>query len=202
MNMEEFNKVKDLTYVQYCDYLQGKYGIGICDYMTSAYSPKPKCKRTKEGLFVHHKDEDKMIMLSKKEYAEKFPFEWQTKEHLVYCDFLEHLLLHVLICKYPSKNKVPGYDVGIGGVVTLIVPELNDVYSGWITNQDWRKCTHDKVINDKAVYLAILKMFIDFVKDTRGIVKPVLHSSLNANLGLWDISKNTKLYKEIDALWN
>lgn len=28
MHMDEYLKVKDMTYLQYCDYLQSKYGIG------------------------------------------------------------------------------------------------------------------------------------------------------------------------------
>lgn len=88
MDMNEYRKVKDLTYLEYCDYLQNKYGIGLADYMTKSYNVNPKCKRTKEGLFAHHKREDKMIMLSDKEIAKRCPFEWQQKENIVYCDYL------------------------------------------------------------------------------------------------------------------
>ena len=31
MNLEEKKKVKDLTYLEYCDYLQQKYGIGLSE---------------------------------------------------------------------------------------------------------------------------------------------------------------------------
>lgn len=58
MNMIEYLKVKDYTYSEYCDYLQSKYGIGLADYMTKSFNPNPKCKRTKEGLIAHHKEED------------------------------------------------------------------------------------------------------------------------------------------------
>jgi len=34
------------------------------------------------------------------------PYECQKKENIVYCDLLEHLLLHVLICYYPHPEKV------------------------------------------------------------------------------------------------
>ena len=98
MNLEEYNKVKDFTYLEYCDYLQTKYGIGICDYMTKAYNKKPKISRSKEGLFVHHKFEDHAILLSNKRFAMSNPFEWQLAENMVYCDYLEHLLLH--LCHY------------------------------------------------------------------------------------------------------
>ena len=157
MKMDEYIKVKDMTYIEYCDYLQNKYGIGLDDYMTKSYNVKHKCKRTKEGLVVHHKKEDTMVMLSNKLIAQNYPFEWQQKENLVYCDYLEHLLLHVLICKYPSSEKVDIAKVGVGGVVNFLVPELNDLYCGWITQQEWRKNCHNKIIHDKDVYMKILK---------------------------------------------
>lgn len=201
MDMKEFIKVKEMTYLEYCDYLQVKYGIGLADYMTRSFNKNSKCTRTSEGLIAHHKAEDKMIMLSTKAFAEMCPYEWQLKENIVYCDYLEHLLLHVLICKYPSPDKLPIADVGIGGVVNFIVPELNDLYSGWGTKQQWRINCHKRVENDKDVYLAILKMFIDHVKRERNINEDVLHTSFNEEFGGWSRNDNRKLYAEIDKLW-
>lgn len=200
MDMNEFEKVKDMTYLEYCDYLQTKYGIGLADYMTKNFNKNQKCTRTKEGLVIHHKDEDKMIMLSTKEIAQLCPFEWQTKEHIIYCDMLEHLFLHVLICKYPSPDKAPEVEVGIGGIVNFIAPELNDLYSGWVTKQEWRKNLHDKVREDKAVYLAIIKIFSDWAKKN-GYKKKILHTSLNEDFGLWSKKQNKVLFKELDRQW-
>ena len=42
MNINEYQKVKNFTYLEYCDYLQEKYGIGIADYMTKSYNPNLK----------------------------------------------------------------------------------------------------------------------------------------------------------------
>ena len=36
MNLEEYKKVQNYDYVEYCDYLQNKYGAGLCDYMTKS----------------------------------------------------------------------------------------------------------------------------------------------------------------------
>lgn len=201
MDMKEFVKVKEMTYLEYCDYLQTKYGIGLADYMTRSFNKNSKCTRTSEGLIAHHKAEDKMIMLSTKAFAEMCPYEWQLKENIVYCDYLEHLLLHVLICKYPSPDKLPIADVGIGGVVNFIVPELNDLYSGWVTKQKWRLNCHKRVEKDKDVYLAILKLFIEHVKRERNINENVLHTSFNEEFGGWSRNNNRKLYAEIDNLW-
>lgn len=202
MDIVEYQKVKNMTYLEYCDYLQQKYGIGLADYMTKSYRKNKKCTRTNEGLIAHHKAEDKMIMLSTVEYAKACPFEWQKKENIIYCDYLEHLLLHVLICKYPSPDKIPMAVVGFGGVVNFFVPELNDIYSGFITKQAWRKNCHDKVINDKNVYFAILKDFVEFYKiGNKPLPINFLLSSYNEDYGLWDKSKNEQIFNEIKNLY-
>lgn len=201
MDINEYLKVKDMTYLEYCDYLQDKYGIGRYDYMTKSWNKNHKCTRTNEGLIAHHKAEDKMIMLSTKEIAQKFPFEWQQKENIIYCDYLEHLLLHVLICIYPNPNKVPIADVGIGGVINFIVPELNDLYSGWKTNQVWRQNCHNLVKNDKDVYLVIMQKFIKYEKKhNRNFEISMLYKSMNDNYGNWKKSNDKLIFKEISAL--
>ena len=197
MDLNEYNKVKNLTYLDYCDYLQNKYGIGLSDYMTKSFNKNSRCTRTKEGLLAHHKMEDRMIMLSTKEIARLCPFEWQEKKNIVYCDYLEHLLLHVLICIYPSCEKVDLANVGIGGVINFIVPELNDYYSGWQTNQQWRKVCHDKIKGDKEVYIQILCKFLSFERNNPNFNYKMLYSSFNENYGIWDKKKNKLLFDEI-----
>ena len=44
-------------------------------------------------------------MLFEKEHAMKNPYEWQLAKNIVYCDYLEHLFLHILICEYPAKDR-------------------------------------------------------------------------------------------------
>ncbi|MCH5161913.1 MAG: hypothetical protein J1G38_00295 [Clostridiales bacterium] len=187
MNIEEYEKVKELTYLEYCDYLQQKYGIGLCDYMTQSWSANPKCSRTKDGLFAHHKYEDHAIRLSDKEYAMKNPFEWQLAENIVYCDYLEHLLLHILICENPAVDKNENEVVGIGGILQYLIPELNDLYSvaeakkrleemrnklsedeatewadqisSWEPRAKWKRNCQQLVANDKEVFFVLLKRF-------------------------------------------
>lgn len=201
MKMAEFEKVKEMSYEDYCCYLQTKYGIGRADYMTRSFIRNQKVSRTSEGLITHHKAEDKMILLSTKKVAEKCPYEWQQKENIVYCDYLEHLLLHVFICKYPSQDRIPIADVGIDGVIIYIVPELNDLYSGWVSNQSWRVKCHNRVIEDKEVYLKILKIFVNYLQEEKELDKDALHTSFNEPFGLWCKAKNSKIFAEIDQLW-
>ena len=88
MDIKEYESVKDCTYLEYCDYLQKKYGCGLCDYMRQNWTKNSKVTRTKEGLYVHHKFEDHAIMLGNPEYAKKNPYEWQKKKTLSIATFL------------------------------------------------------------------------------------------------------------------
>ena len=200
MNLTEYENVKNLTYLQYCDYLQKKYGIGTSNYMTKSWNKNQKVTRTKDGLLAHHKYEDHAIMLSTKEFAMQNPFEWQLAKNIVYCDYLEHLFLHILICEYPAEGHNAQEAVGIGGVINFIVPELNDFYSGWQSNQAWRKTCLDAIKNDKIVYLELLKRFIAFYKDNPAFSLNLLFTSFNEPFGLWSRQKNQKLYDEIKNL--
>lgn len=200
MDVSEYNKIKSFTYLEYCDYLQKKYGIGLCDFMTKSYNKNHKVTRTKEGLFAHHKFEDHAILLADKEHAMCNPFEWQLAKNIVYCDFLEHLFLHILICENPSKDRNVREAVGIGGIINFIVPELNDFYSGWETKEAWRKCCHDKVRNNKDVYLILLKRFKDNCKDYPLYKDNCLYTSFNEVFGLWSKKQNKELFDEIKKL--
>ena len=200
MKFEEYEKIKDFTYLEYCDYLQNKYGIGIADFMTKSWNINAKAKRTKDGLLAHHKFEDHAIMLSEKEHAMKNPYEWQLAKNIVYCDYLEHLFLHILICEYPAKDRNKKEAVGIGGVINFLVPELNDLYSGWETKQQWRKNCHELVVNDKAVYLALLKRFKQNCSDYPFYTEKCLLTSYNERFGGWSMENNKRLFEEINNL--
>jgi len=199
MNLSEYNHVKNYNYLEYCAYLQEKYGIGLCDYMRPSWTKNPKISRTKDGLYAHHKYENCAIMLSHPEYAKKNPYEWQKKENIVYCNLLEHLLLHILICENPSEDKNENEIVGLGGVVNYIVPELNDVYSGWVSKQVWQNNCHKVIINEKVVYMALLKRFKELYGNNPFVVKN-LYCSWNEQFGTWPSENNYELYEEIEQL--
>ena len=65
MKLAEYEQVKNYTYLEYCDYLQKKYGKSAYNYMTPAWNKNPKVTRTKEGLIAHHKYEDHATSLEK-----------------------------------------------------------------------------------------------------------------------------------------
>lgn len=58
---------------------------------------------------------------------------------MVYCNILEHLLLHIKIAEEPrnanaNENELPG----IGGAINLICREINDFYDGKVPTQEWK----------------------------------------------------------------
>lgn len=137
-----------------------KYGAAKHDYFTDRECTlKNKLvSRTAEGLFCHHIDEDKAIMLSNDEYAARNPFEYQKKNRLVYCNLLEHLLLHVKIAEEPrnpdaNENELPG----IGGAIYYLCKQLNDIYAGKEPAEEWRKTVAAKVQDNFDDYIRILR---------------------------------------------
>lgn len=196
MNIEEYELVKAMSYYEYCDYLQKKYGIPKHNYFRPSFTTKDsKISRTKEGLVVHHKYEDHTPRLSKKEIAVQYPYEWQIAENLVYCDYLEHLFLHILICENPNPNATE--TVGMGGIIVFIVPEMNDVYSGWKTKEQWRATCHKSIINDKDVYLILIKRFMEKHKDCP---LKLLLTSFNEQFGIWTKRNNKEIFEAIKSL--
>lgn len=200
MDIQEFEKVQAMNYLEYCNYLQQKYGIGLCDYFTANWSKKAKVTRTKEGLIAHHKFEDHAVMLSTPEYAKKNPFEWQKAHNIVYCNYLEHLFLHILICENPAKEKNEFEIVGFGGVMNFIMPELNDFYSGWITAQEWRRNCLNVIADCKDTYLALVKRFKEKLIEHNINFEPILFTSYNEKYGIWSKDKNKEIFDEIQAL--
>ena len=201
MNYAEYKSVCNLSYIQYCDYLQKKYGIGLSDYMTMGFNKNPKCSRTKDGLIAHHKMENQANNLSNPADAMKYPFEWQKAHNIVYANMLEHLLLHVLIFRDNIKSgKISG--VGLPGIIVYLLPELNDLYSGKKATQQWRANCYSLVVNDKDVYLAILKQFIGLVKPSIHLPLGELLTSYNEEYGTWSSLQNYLIYQEIKNIYN
>ena len=159
-----------MSYDDLVTYFLKKYGVAKHDYYkdTSCTEKNKLVSRTSEGLVCHHIDEDKAALLSTKEHAAKEPFEYQKAKRLVYCNLLEHLILHI---KIAEEGKY-GYFHGICGAVGYISKNLNDIYNGKESGDEWRKNVADKVKNDFDDYIEVLSYF-------------------------WNVIKNNKNYKEV-----
>jgi len=164
--MDEYEIEYDLadTYRSLVNSLLKKYGPAPCSYFTDKDCKKvdPRISRSSEGLQCHHIDEDKAIMLSDPEYAIKNPFKYQEANRLVYCNILEHLILHLKIIDEPRKKSAnPGEAVGIGGAINYLIPMINDYYNGYEFKRDYQKKLVEILDDNFDNYISILLKFLD-----------------------------------------
>ena len=154
-----YESLLNTSYTDTVKYFLKKYGVAKHNYFkdTNCTTKNPQVTRTSEGLYCHHIDEDKAIMLSNDKFAAANPFDYQKANRLVYCNLLEHLLLHVKIAENPNtqanENELPG----IGGAINFICKDLNDIYAGKEFTDDWRKTVAEKVKDNFDDYIAILR---------------------------------------------
>ncbi|AGM26074.1 hypothetical protein SSYRP_v1c04820 [Spiroplasma syrphidicola EA-1] len=196
--MSYIEELLSMTYDECVDSLLKKYGSVPKDYFLDADCIKktPGITRGKEGLYIHHIDEDKAILLSTPDHARLNSFDYQKADRLVYCNLLEHLVLHIKIVEYPNVEQNYGQICGIGGITNFIVPELNDIYSGIVYKQEWKKKVIEVVLPYKADYLKCIKKIVDM-----NIHVPLLSSFIfNEKAGIWSKDKNEELFRELKKI--
>jgi len=163
-NKEYYEKIANYSYKQLVDSLLKKYGPSEHDYFLTeeCKNKNKKVSRSAEGLVCHHIDEDKAIMLSTSEFASKCPFEYQKANRLVYCNYLEHLLLHIKIAEESNTDK--DYMLyGIGGAV-IITKHLNTFYTGTISSEEYLNIASKLVIEDYDSYILYLNVLWQLIK--------------------------------------
>lgn len=156
-----------MTYNELVDYLLGKYGPAEYDYFRTeeCKTKNPKVSRTSEGLYCHHIDEDKAIMLCNDKFAINNPYEYQKADRLVYCNALEHLILHIKIVEEPRNKDANKMELqGIGGAINFLCPQINDYYNGYEFKQQWLKNIFGVIENNFNDYIDILKYFLAVVE--------------------------------------
>lgn len=151
-----------MTYDDYVEYLLSKYGPATADYFrTKECKTKGKVSRTAEGLFCHHIDENKFILLSHPEFARLAPFDFQKKERLCYCNYFEHLLLHIKIAK--EYGSVLDVKLGVGGII-LITKDINDIYMYGMPSTDWQRNCAEQINSRYGDYVEIIKYLVKQIK--------------------------------------
>ena len=166
MKKKEIEEQMKMTYIELANYLLEKYGKVPYNYFCneSCKTKKHKNSRINEGLFIHHIDEDKAILLSNPRHALRNPYSYQLAERLVYCNYIEHFLLHIKISEEPKHPNANEFELpGIGGAIGYIIPELNDFYMGVKTEQKWRNIAYDIVKENYKEYILLLKYFYNLI---------------------------------------
>lgn len=156
MTINEYQNVKDFSYEGYCGYLNKKYGAVPRKYGSS------KNKRPDDGLFIHHVREDEVASLSNRKIALANDPAYQEPENLVYCNYLEHLLLHIMIGEETAGTK----NLGLNGPFVFIVPALKNYFErGW-KNEKINAGYYSAIEGNKEVYDILLKRYNKIVCDT------------------------------------
>lgn len=187
MTLSEYELIKNLTYRDYCKYLQDKYGIPEEPYFNKEWKYNNRIKRSTEGLFIHHILEDEIVNLSNPIVAEESGEKYQIPEVLCYADYLEHFYLHLLIAKNTSFFS----GLGLGGCRSYMKPDLESFYKD-------SEVFHNNLIYGKATYN---KEYYEKIKDDEDVFT-ILNS-------LYDeifkgrnktLEHNAILYREVENL--
>ena len=159
-----------MSYEDLVTYLLDKYGGAIGDYFRTpeCNSKNKKIVRTSEGLYCHHIDEDKGGNLSDSQGAKVQPFEWQKKERLVYCNLLEHLILHVKIAVLRQRHKFKSpADIeqffSTGGIF-MVCREINDMFSMNGTTVPYKQRCYKEFSDNYSEYIGILKTILLYIQ--------------------------------------
>jgi superfamily II DNA or RNA helicase len=153
MNKAEFDTVKNFTYDEYCNYLKTKYGK-----VPAKYGSK---KNKKPGLFIHHIGEDTIPSLSNPTVRKENDVKYQMPDMLCYCDYLEHLLLHIMIGRVAD----PAKHLGLNGPCMFIIPALKNFYTEGLRHPKWGTEYYDKIIDNKDVFELLVAEYNQLVKD-------------------------------------
>lgn len=173
MDHNEILTEMEMNYKTLVGYLKEKYGEAKYDYFINATckTKNKRITRTKEGLFCHHIDEDKGYNLCNSDCAIEQPYEYQKAERLVYCNYLEHLLLHIQIGKdkYWEENEkliwpkdffkfiVPG--------IPFICSEVNELLEKNGRLEEWRNRCFKEIEDNFDDYIYILQSFVKYMID-------------------------------------
>ena len=158
---EEIEKESLMKYDELCQYLRKKYGIVKGSYFVNSAckTVNHSIKRTNEGLFIHHIGEKESIELSNTKYALNAPFELQEGKNLVYCNYFEHMFLHIRIVREFLKLKTvekTKMAVGIGGLVNFICPEIIDYINGYDYKREYMKIALSIIDGNEDLFLKYL----------------------------------------------
>lgn len=166
-NYKEYGDLLSKNYDEAVEFLLQKYGSAQYDFFSEkSYQrfidgeikniTKGKYSRTDEGLYCHHIDEKKYLNISNQSFVKEYivSFEFQKKDRLVYCDLIEHNILHVLIIQETSQEfGAPGYEAFLKPMI--VEWYLDEI----IPRPEWMKnCYHKSFLNPEETVNILKKM--------------------------------------------
>ena len=155
MDLREYQKIKNYSYKEACEYFLNKYGKCKAIYGSKINN------RSDEGLFIHHIGENEIASLSNPEVRKANDPKYQEPEMLVYCNYLEHAFIHVLI----GEETAGGRNLGLHGDNLYIIPALRKFFEEGLPNPRINAAYFDVIKNDKDVYDLIFARYNKTVED-------------------------------------
>ena len=162
---QELDKQLNMSYEDQLKYLKEKYGYAKENYFLDVNCTRKSNKngRGKEGLFLHHDkeyDPDNSLVnnLCLPEMARQFDYDYQKVENLTYCNYLEHLMLHIKINLL--RHEQLGSFIS-DGVINFMVPQLNDWYSYTTKLLPWQEIAFKLIEYDYDDYCEMLKYWLN-----------------------------------------
>lgn len=209
MTREEVNHIiYDLTYIDYINQLKNKYGLVPKDYFyTNKKGELVKTggiTRGKDGLYIHHIYEcfflglSNPIMYKLQCISEDAKIkDAQKAENLVYCNLLEHLILHIKIAlEYHRGAEQVGIDFVTGDLNRLYeLGDQNLIEKTYSASQHlWKQTVYDIIKNDYDIYVMLGKIIINTIGISKDLVCNVTfyntcYQKLYSDLGEVDKSK-------------
>lgn len=156
-DLKYYTSILSMNYHDAVSFLLKKYGPSADNYFKEkSYQrflngeiksiTKGNVSRTNDGLYCHHIEENHYLNLAQLDFLkqQRPPFFVQEKEQLVYCDLIEHLLLHTLITKETDG------EFGFPGLQVFLVPKAVEWFiDKKIPTRKWEKNCYQKAYLEK-----------------------------------------------------
>ena len=185
MSSEDLKNQMAMDYDEQIEYLLKKYGPAKYDYFVSEdnLTKNRSISRTAEGLECHHIDENIIPTLSDPDIASIYSYDYQRKERLVYCNLLEHLLLHIKIGqdRYYENHKTMEVNRSINELIThgvnMLSMQINRLYEEDGSKLRWEQNCYEAIKDNYDDYIEMLKSFqyyiVEHVTGLSDLEKPV-----------------------------
>lgn len=157
IQIEDIEKLLNTSYFELVQMLLEKYG-NVTDnyYSEKSYNrflngeiksiTRGHFSRTNDGLVTHHILENKFQNIGDWYFIKKnnYSFEYQKKQNLVYCNLIEHAILHYLIVKETLGL------FGGGGLDVYLRSQIYEWYVlGRLPSREWQKIEFTNSFIDK-----------------------------------------------------
>lgn len=174
----------EMTYNDYVNFLKKKYGVVPKDYFyvnrKGEFTKTGGISRGKDGLYIHHVYECYFLGLSDPTMYtlqclkpdDKLK-DAQKAENLVYCNLLEHLILHTKIgLEYHRGSEHVGINFITGDLNRLY--ELGDQNLIELTykapSQRWKQTVYKLIKDDYDIYVMLGKIIVNDLGISKDIV--------------------------------